>query len=89
VTGVYSAGEKPIPGVSAETIVKNIPEGKAVYIEKKEQVADYLETELKEGDVFFTIGAGDIYAVGKEVLNRLRSRRNHKVKEHAEVVRIA
>ncbi len=88
VTGIYSAGEKPMPGISAETIVKNIPDAKAVYVEKKEQVADYLENELKEGDVFFTVGAGDIYAVGKEILNRLRSRR-HKIKENAEVARIA
>lgn len=88
VTGVYSAGEKPIKGVSAETIVKNIPDNKAVYVEKKEQVADHLEAELKEGDIFFTVGAGDIYAVGKEILNRLRSRA-HKIRQNETVARIA
>lgn len=92
ISSIYGAGEAPIPEVNSETIVNKINSqfpGKAVFVEKKEDIASYLEGELQEGDVFFTVGAGDIYAVGKEILNRLRSR---KVKEKInadKVVRIA
>ncbi|MDR2428515.1 MAG: UDP-N-acetylmuramate--L-alanine ligase [Candidatus Margulisbacteria bacterium] len=75
VTGIYAAGEKPIAGVDARAIVAkmNAPE-KACFVEKKEDVADLALRELDKGDVFFTLGAGDIYAVGREILNRLRNR---------------
>ena len=74
VTSIYAAGEKPISGVDAQSIVnKMATPQKAIYIEKKEDVADMAMKELREGDVFFTLGAGDVYALGKEILNRLRS----------------
>ncbi|MDR1996863.1 MAG: UDP-N-acetylmuramate--L-alanine ligase [Candidatus Margulisbacteria bacterium] len=75
VTGIYAAGEKPIPGVDAREIVArmNAPD-KAVFVEKKEDVAGLALRELGKGDVFFTLGAGDIHALGKEILNRLRNK---------------
>jgi UDP-N-acetylmuramate--alanine ligase len=89
VTGVYAAGEKPIAGVDARAIVAkmNAPE-KACFVEKKEDVADIALRELDKGDVFFTLGAGDIYAVGKEILNRLRSKAPVR-KNAKEIIRIA
>jgi UDP-N-acetylmuramate--alanine ligase len=89
VTGVYAASEKPIAGVDARAIVAkiNAPE-KACFVEKKEDVADIALRELDKGDVFFTLGAGDIYAVGKEILNRLRSKTPTR-KNAEEIIRIA
>ena len=79
VTSIYAAGEKPIPGVDAQEIVTkmNAPQ-KAVYVEKKEDVAQLALQELSKGDIFFTLGAGDIHALGKEILNRLRSKQAKK-----------
>jgi UDP-N-acetylmuramate--alanine ligase len=87
VTGVYAASEKPIPGVDAREIVSrmNAPQ-KAVYVEKKEDAVSLALQELKAGDVFFTLGAGDIYVLGKEILNRLRAAR---LKNAKTAVRIA
>ncbi len=78
LTHIYGAGEDPID-VKSEDIVKKIPGDKAIYIDKKDDIAAYLENELKPGDIFFTMGAGDIYNVGKEILNRLKSQKNPKV----------
>lgn len=77
VTSIYAAGEEPIPEVSAEKMCQKIKgTDRAVYIEKKDDIAGYLQKELKPGDVFFTMGAGDIYSVGKEILNRLKNSRD-------------
>lgn len=86
LTSIYGAGEKPIDGVNAEMIAQKIPADKVTYIDKKDDIADFLEKELLEGDVFFTLGAGDIYTVGKEILNR----KKNQAKSHADnLLRIA
>ena len=38
-----------------------------------EEGADMVATELRPGDVFFTVGAGDVDAVGPMVLERMRA----------------
>jgi UDP-N-acetylmuramate--alanine ligase len=62
ITKIYSAGEKPIPGVSSELICDALKKsGKNVtYIENKEDIPDFLIKRLKPGDFAITIGAGDI-----------------------------
>jgi len=75
ITDVYSAGEAPISGISGKSIVDCIsvkPNLIIEYIPKKEKIADYLVSILKPKDILLTLGAGDIFTVGKEVLARLR-----------------
>lgn len=72
VTDIYAASEKPIPGISGKTISSGIPDKDVVYIPRKEKIFDHLMPEIKEGDLILTLGAGDIYTVGKEILTRLR-----------------
>jgi len=76
ITDIYAASEKPIPGVSGQTIVDNIKNKEVEYIPRKEMINDYLLSELKEGDIVLTLGAGDIYTVGKELLTRLKMRQD-------------
>jgi UDP-N-acetylmuramate-alanine ligase len=42
------------------------------YAETFEQGAELVAADLRTGDVFFTVGAGDVDAVGPMVLQRLR-----------------
>lgn len=71
VTDVYSAGEKPVPGVSGELIWKAIKENghpSVHYIPKLDQVTSYLQDNCQAGDMVLTLGAGDVYTVGKDLL---------------------
>ncbi len=44
------------------------------YFETSEVAAEGIAAELREGDVFFTIGAGDVDVVGPMVVQRLEGR---------------
>ncbi|MBC7341306.1 MAG: UDP-N-acetylmuramate--L-alanine ligase [Clostridia bacterium] len=71
VTDVYGAGEKPMAGVSGELVWKAIKENghpSAYYIPELGQVAPYLRDNCQAGDMVLTLGAGDVYTVGKEFL---------------------
>jgi UDP-N-acetylmuramate--alanine ligase len=72
ITDIYAASEKPIPGVSGQTIADQLEPRSTAYIPKKEQIAETLIKQLKPGDIVMTLGAGDIYNVGKELLARLK-----------------
>jgi UDP-N-acetylmuramate--alanine ligase len=76
ITDIYAASEAPIQGISGKTIADLLPPAKTTYIEKKELIAATLAPELRAGDIVLTLGAGDIYTVGKELLSRLRMREN-------------
>ena len=72
ITDIYAASEKPIPGVSGRTIADQLEARTTAYVPKKEQIAETLIKALKPGDIVMTLGAGDIYNVGKELLARLK-----------------
>jgi len=72
ITDIYAASEPPLPGISGKTIADLLDQKKTTYFPRKEHIAEKLAPELKEGDFVLTLGAGDIYTVGKELLARLR-----------------
>jgi UDP-N-acetylmuramate--alanine ligase len=74
VTDIYPAGEKPIAGVSAHTIIERVRAQSAVSVEHAPSIDDMIErlsAELKSGDMVITMGAGDIYKAGEKLLARL------------------
>lgn len=73
ITGIYSAGERPIPGVSGEMIYRSALRGgarKAVYIPGFDDLMEAVMESVKEGDLLLTLGAGDIFRLGEELLRR-------------------
>jgi UDP-N-acetylmuramate--alanine ligase len=75
VLDVYAAGEAPIPGVSAATIVDAARAGGATHVEHAADAAAAVEAiarEARVGDLVFTLGAGDVWKLGDQVLARLR-----------------
>jgi UDP-N-acetylmuramate--alanine ligase len=74
VTGIYAAREKPIVGVSAESIAELLrSSGKSVeYIEQKDRIPEFLKSAVRSGDTVLTMGAGDIRQVGERLLDLLR-----------------
>jgi UDP-N-acetylmuramate--alanine ligase len=74
VTEVYPAGERPIPGVHGGQIAEGVAEHghRAVtYVPVKEDLVDAVLAEARAGDMVLTLGAGDIWRIGEEILRRL------------------
>lgn len=76
INKIYSAGEKPMEGVSAALIVdavKKHGKPKTIYLEEMEDIVRCLLIMVKPGDLVLTLGAGDIWTCGVELVTRLRS----------------
>ena len=75
---VYPAGEMPIPGVSGKTFLDVVlaHEGHPAdyYEPRRLELVPHLLERLEPGDLLITMGAGDVTAVGPELLAALRAR---------------
>lgn len=66
---IYPAGENPIPNVTSQVLVSEMKSG-AVYVGSRELASAQILKVLKEGDVLLTLGAGDVYKTGDEILEK-------------------
>ena len=75
---VYSAGETPIPGISGRTVLDSVlrhhPRSAVAWLPHRSDVLPYLEPRLEEGDLVITMGAGDVTALGPEIVRVLEER---------------
>lgn len=72
---IYPAGEKPIDGINSNVLIDRIKKTGhtgAVYFSDREKLMENLLLRLRQGDVVFTLGAGDVWKAGEEILKRLR-----------------
>lgn len=72
---IYPAGEKPIEGITAEALLKKIEKsctGAIHYEAVRKEMVDTVVGELRPGDVLLTLGAGDVYKMGDEILMGLK-----------------
>ena len=77
LTDVYAAGETPLPGISGRTILDAVraATGQDVtYIPAREAVAAHLAALAQPGDIILTMGAGDIWKTGEELVALLEER---------------
>ncbi len=77
VMPIYPAGEKPIEGVDGRKLFESIRahgHKEAVFADSAEEAAAHLETVLKGGDLLLTLGAGDVWKIGMQMLDRLKKR---------------
>lgn len=77
ITDIYSpAGEKQIEGINSAKLVELIKENSnpnTRYLPTKEDVLVDLQGRLASGDLVLTMGAGDIYKVGKHLASALEA----------------
>ncbi|MEW6606013.1 MAG: UDP-N-acetylmuramate--L-alanine ligase [bacterium] len=76
VTPIYPAGEKPIPGVDSSLIVESLvkqdyPE--VMFINSFPEVIEFLLDVAKPDDVVVTLGAGDVWKIGTEIIEIYRN----------------
>ena len=75
VLPIYSAGEESIEGIDGHGLCEAIRahgHREVVFSEGSEAVL-YLQKNLKKGDILLTLGAGDVWKVGEEVLKKMKS----------------
>jgi UDP-N-acetylmuramate--alanine ligase len=73
VMEVYSAGEEPIPGATGATVAAAVPlpRDRVRFEPSWSAVPKLLADRAEPGDLVLTLGAGDITAIGPEVLRVL------------------
>ena len=74
ITDIFPAREAPIEGVTGKLIadaVKSSGHKEVHYLPEKEKISDFLIDFATEGDMIITIGAGDIYKIGEEFIQKL------------------
>lgn len=67
---IYAAREKDTGEVSSAMLAKDISKRgvKCSYIENFDLIVQHLNHSLKDGDLFLTIGAGDVFKIGEMFL---------------------
>jgi UDP-N-acetylmuramate--alanine ligase len=80
VTDVYGAAQEPIPGVTGRLVVDGVrladPAVPVVYLPHRLDVIDYLDREIREGDLVVTMGCGDVWMLGDAALERMDGTRS-------------
>jgi UDP-N-acetylmuramate--alanine ligase len=73
LTEIYPAREKPLPGVTSDLIERAVRSagGDVAWRGERAELARALARAVRDGDVVFTIGAGDITRTGPELLRLL------------------
>ena len=75
VMDIYAAGEKPIPGVSGRVLfegIKKYGHKDVTFIADREKIVEHMVSVLKRGDLMITLGAGDVWKLGEQVVERLK-----------------
>jgi UDP-N-acetylmuramate--alanine ligase len=75
LTEIYPAGEEPIPGATGEALyhaIKRKGHLDVQFIADKKEIVGRIAPELADGDVALTLGAGDIYKTGEELVEALQ-----------------
>jgi UDP-N-acetylmuramate--alanine ligase len=74
ITDIYPAGEEEIEGVHARRLFEGIREHghrDVHYISDRHDILQYLSTVIVPGDLVITLGAGDIWRVGEDLIEEL------------------
>lgn len=74
IAPIYPASEKPIKGINSKAIsdgVKEHGQKNVLLLESKQEIVEYLLNNAAANDVIVTLGAGDIWKVGDEFIDKL------------------
>jgi UDP-N-acetylmuramate--alanine ligase len=77
VLDIYPAGEQPIEGINSSLLTAKIREAgyrDVIYMEDRGDAVGYIVEQIREGDVVLTLGAGNVWKAGEELLNKLKKK---------------
>lgn len=72
LTDIYAAGEMPIPGITSQNLALEVKHTSCQYLPKDADISGQIASHLKAGDIFVTLGAGDGWKIGMDVLSKLQ-----------------
>jgi UDP-N-acetylmuramate--alanine ligase len=75
MTEIYAASEKPITGISGESLLEAIKrhgQRRTLFLPEVDRMAKDLLPHLQEGDLVLSLGAGNIVRVGEEIVELLK-----------------
>lgn len=77
IADIYAARELDLGEIHSKDLANRINENgsEAIYLGSFEEIEEYLSNEVKDKDVILTMGAGNVYEIGKSILA------HHKEKE--------
>ena len=67
VAPIYAAREKPIEGITAK-VISDAAEGVEFLDRTNEEIVEEMRGRLQRGDLFITLGAGDVYQIGEALV---------------------
>ena len=72
VADIYAAREKDTGLINSKVLVERIKQmGKdAVYVGDFPAIKDYIQHNCSEGDLLITMGAGDVYLIGEDLVKQ-------------------
>lgn len=73
LTEIYAASEERIEGVSGSLLAERISaggHGNVQFVSTKEEMVRLISQIAQPGDMIVTLGAGDIYKVGEELIGQ-------------------
>ena len=74
VLDVYAAREDPEPGVTGKLVADAVPGGRALFLPDRTEIAPLIARIAGPGDVVLTMGAGDVTALGPQLVEAIRRR---------------
>ncbi len=77
LTEIYPAGEEPIPDINGFRlceVIKNHGHRDVIFIPEKGKIVEHLLGVVQGGDMVITLGAGDIWKIGDELVKKLENR---------------
>lgn len=72
---IYAAGEAPLPGISSSELARAMTPA-AQWISDISAATQLIAPQLQSGDLILTMGAGNIWQVGLELLSHLQTQSN-------------
>lgn len=72
ICNIYAAREKDNGEIHSKDLVKLLKEKNvdAIHFEDFEEIIDYINKNVKEGDLVLTMGAGDVYTIGESLIDK-------------------
>lgn len=74
ITDIYAASEKEMKGIDAISLCKKIKDcghENASYLASFDEIVNHLKKIAEPGDTIITLGAGDVWKVGEQLLHSL------------------
>jgi UDP-N-acetylmuramate--alanine ligase len=76
VLDVYAAREDPEPGVTGDLVARAVPGGRGMFCQDRDSLPAIIGDMAKPGDLVLTMGAGDVTALGPQIVAELADREN-------------